>query len=74
MKNDLIRKLLVLAGMIVLMVILTGCEFVGNSELRRDRAIEDCKNAGGTPFVENYDDSRLRPIVHCHFGEVKNED
>lgn len=69
MKKNLIRKILALAAMIGLMVILTGCEFVWDSELRRDQAIEDCKNAGGIPFVENYDDSRFRPIVHCNFGE-----
>ena len=69
MKKDMIRKILVLAAMIGLMVILTGCEISLDSKQERDQAIEDCKNAGGIPFVENYDDSRYRPIVHCDFGE-----
>lgn len=70
MKKDMIRKILALAAMIGLMVILTGCEISLDSKQERDQAIEDCKNAGGIPFVENYDDSRYRPIVHCNFGEV----
>lgn len=75
MKKELIRKIITLfcmAGLLALVsTLLAGCGIVLDSEQERDQAIEDCKNAGGTPFVENYDDSRLRPIVHCNFGEEK---
>lgn len=60
--------------MLTLIFILCGCELSLDSTKERDKAIEDCKNAGGTPCVENYDDSRLRPIVHCRFDELKDSD
>ena len=59
---------------LILSIMLCGCELSLDSAKERDEAIEDCKNAGGTPFVENYDDSRLRPIVHCNFEELKDSD
>lgn len=58
--------------MLILIFILCGCELSLDSTKERDKTIEDCKNAGGTPYVENYDDSRLRPIVHCRFDELKD--
>ena len=60
--------------MVLLIFLLCGCELSLDSTKERDEAIEDCKRVGGTPFVENYDDSRLRPIVHCNFGEVLGGD
>lgn len=54
--------------LIIPILFLCGCELI-DSEEDRDEAIEDCINAGGTPYVENYDDSRLRPIVHCKFDK-----
>lgn len=59
---------------IFLSFILCGCALSLDSEKERDEAIEECKNAGGTPYVENYDDSRYRPIVHCKFDELKESD
>ena len=53
---------------------LTGCsiEIIDEKE-DRDEAIQECKDNGGTPYVENYNDSVLRPIVHCIFEGDKNE-
>lgn len=57
--------------LLILVLLLTGCDLV-NEEKDRDEAIIKCKNAGGVPYVENYDDSRYRPIVNCMFDkEVK---
>ena len=58
----------------ILSLMLCGCELSLDSTKDRDEAIEECKKAGGIPFVENYDDSRLRPIVHCDFGKLKDSD
>ena len=54
--------------LVIPILLLCGCELI-DSERDRDEAIEDCINAGGTPYVENYDNSRLRPIVHCKFDK-----
>lgn len=54
---------------IVLMIsfVLCGCELSLDDNKQRDKAIDECKRQGGTPYVENYDDKQLRPIVHCKF-------
>lgn len=67
-------KMIKIIAIFILGFILCGCELSLSIEKERDKAIEDCKNAGGTPFVENYDDSHLRPIVHCRFDELKDSD
>ena len=53
---------------VVCLIFLTGCsiKFIDEEE-DRDKAIQECKDNGGTPYVENYDDNHLRPIVHCIF-------
>lgn len=63
------KKLILLA---IPVLLLTGCELV-NEERDRDEAITECKNAGGIPYVENYDDSRYRPIVNCMFDKEVEE-
>ena len=60
--------------LIIMCFTLCGCELSLDSTKERDEAIEECKRSGGIPYVENYDDSRLRPIVHCRFGELKESD
>lgn len=42
-------------------------------ERDRDEAITECKNAGWTPYVRNYSDSRYRPIVNCIFDKEEKE-
>ena len=59
---------------LILSFMLCGCEIVLDDEKERDKAIEECKNAGGIPYVENYDDPHYRPIVHCRFNELKDSD
>ena len=59
---------------IIMCFALSGCELSLDSAKERDEAIEKCKKQGGIPYVENYDDSRLRPIVHCKFDELKESD
>ena len=48
------------------LICLTGCSIINQKE-DRDKAIQECKNNGGVPYVENYNDDRYRPIVHCKF-------
>jgi hypothetical protein len=48
------------------------CELV-NEKRDRDEAITECKNAGWTPYVRNYSDSRYRPIVNCIFDKEEKE-
>ena len=62
--------MLKIIGIISLSFILCGCELSLDSTKERDEAIQECKEAGGTPYVENYDDSRLRPIVNCQFEKI----
>ena len=58
--------------LLVIALLLTGCELV-NEEKDRDEAITECQNAGGVPYVENYNDSRYRPIVNCMFDKEVEE-
>ena len=61
--------------LIILMVLLTGCSVkITNENEERDNTIEECKEKGGKPYVENYNDNRLRPIVHCIFDYEKAGD
>lgn len=56
------------------LICITGCSIkITNVEEDRDKTIQECKNNGGTPYVENYDDDKLDPIVHCIFKGDKNE-
>lgn len=58
--------------LLIPVLLLTGCELV-NEKRDRDEAITECKNAGGTPYVKNYSDSRYRPIVDCIFDKEEKE-
>lgn len=58
--------------LIIPVLLLTGCVSIVDYDEDRDKVIEDCINAGGTAYVENYHDSRLRPKVHCKFDNEEN--
>nr|DAV26498.1 MAG TPA: conotoxin [Caudoviricetes sp.] len=58
--------------LLIPVLLLTGCELV-NEKRDRDEAITECKNAGETPYVRNYSDSRYRPIVNCIFDKEEKE-